>query len=277
MTLRLIATDLDGTLLGGTAGRYGFLPAGVAALEAAVAQGVKVAVVTGRDLPFIERLLLREGVDPSRAGWPHVIIAEERVIFYLDEGVYRASQPWNDEVLAAERSHFAAIQEGVEELLRGSLVEVDPTARRIEREKEEERGFVEVRFSDAAAARRGELVLSRWLAAARLPYYALRNVAGVAVRHRLVGKGAVLGRAIAEMNIPASDVLALGDSTNDLSMLDGSHGFQAAVPGNAEEEVREAVIGGGGYVATARCGAGVAEAVYLALGKEGEPCALPCL
>lgn len=265
MAIRLIATDLDGTLLGGTSGRYGFLPEGVAALQGAAGRGIQIAIVTGRDLPYIEQLLHREGVHPEQVGWPQVIIAEERLVFNLDGAGYRPSQPWNDDILAAERSRFVTIQDEVARLLEGPLAEADPTAQRIELDKEVERGFVEVRFDDAAAARRGQEVLERWLNAAELPYWAVRNVAGVAVRHRMVGKGAVLNQVVASMGIAAAEVLALGDSTNDLCMLDGRYGFRGAAPGNAEDEVRQAVTDAGGYVAAGRCGAGVAEAVNWAL------------
>ena len=50
-------------------------------------------------------------------------------------------------------------------------------------------------------------------------------------------------------------------NVNDLSMLDGRYARWPAAPGNAIDEVKEAVRKAGGYVATARCSDGVVEAL----------------
>jgi hydroxymethylpyrimidine pyrophosphatase-like HAD family hydrolase len=58
-----------------------------------------------------------------------------------------------------------------------------------------------------------------------------------------------------------AQVLAVGDSVNDVSMLDGSHGFRAATVANAGAEIRELVRAGNGYVATRGNGHGVNEVI----------------
>ncbi|CAG7627344.1 HAD family hydrolase [Paenibacillus allorhizosphaerae] len=266
MKLSLVAVDLDGTLLGGTSGRYGFLPAGVEALRLAARQQAIVAIATGRDLPFILELLEREKVNPVVESWPQVIVSEERCIHYLNDGmVYVPDAEWNDKILQAERSRFDAILQGVNELLAGELAAIDPSASRVMGEVEQRRGFVEIRFGSADAARSSEAVLSAWLRSHKLPYTAVRNVAGIAIRHASAGKGPVLLEVCRKLGIAPPELLAIGDSCNDLSMLDGRLGFAAAVPGNAESEVKAAVQAIGGYIANGRFGEGVAEAVNRAL------------
>lgn len=279
MRLALIAVDLDGTLLGGTSGRYGILPAATEALRGAARLGLRVCIATGRDLPFILELLEREGIRPHAEGWPHVIIAEERTVHHWRNDAFVPDDAWNREVLAAERSSFTTVRQGVIELLQGPLLAIDPEARRVDGEKEEQRGFVEIVFKDAQASRRGEALLREWLRERQLPYVPVRNVAGVAIRHLTVGKGAVLAAVCERFSLQPQQVLAIGDSVNDLSMVDGRMGFKAAAPANAEPEVQEAVRRIGGYVARGRIGDGVAEAVRaLVLNAEGEEetrCALP--
>ncbi|WP_028550810.1 HAD family hydrolase [Paenibacillus sp. UNC451MF] len=261
--MKLIAVDLDGTLLGGTVGRYGFKSSGVEALRQAAAQQMHVAIVTGRDLPFILELLHREGIVPEKEGWPQVIVSEERLIHLLDdEGKYKPETEWNEEVERIERSHFADIMPGVSALLEGKLSQIDAASRRCEEAKEAGRGFVEVLFSSADTARAGETVIADWLLQSKLPYYTVRNVAGVCVRHSTVGKGPVLAQACQTLGIPTEEALVIGDSCNDLSMLDGGFGFRAAAPGNAEEEVKARIHPTRGYLAAGTFGDGVAEAVY---------------
>jgi HAD superfamily hydrolase (TIGR01484 family) len=261
MKVRLIAVDLDGTLLGGTTGRYGFLPAGVTALREAASRNIAVSIVTGRDLSYILDLLAREGVDPLAEGWPHLIIAEERYVYYLRKQGYEPDTQWNDAIHEAERSQFERIRNEVSALLTGELAKADATSFRVEGSVEEQRGFVEVRFADAGKARAGELVLSSWLQQSQLSYATVRNVAGVAIRHSSVGKGQLLRKVCVDLDISPAEVVAIGDSSNDLSMLDGGLHLIGAAPGNAEDEVKEAIGLQGGYIADAHYGDGVAEII----------------
>jgi hydroxymethylpyrimidine pyrophosphatase-like HAD family hydrolase len=121
------------------------------------------------------------------------------------------------------------------------------------------RGLPTIAFSspDDAAG------VQRWLAAqfaAHEPRLACnRNVRLVQIHDALVGKGRVLAELARVWDLAPDEVLAIGDSANDVSMLDGSLGFQCAAPGNADELVQDVVRRAGGYVAQARIGAGVIE------------------
>ena len=261
MPIRMIAVDLDGTLLGGTEGRYGFLPEGTAALRKAASSQARIAIVSGRDFEFIEGLLAREGVFVSESGWPHIVIAEERFLYRLRGGRYEPDREWNEAIGQLERMHFERIRSGVEALLAGDVGSLDGGARRQEEALERRRGFVEVSFTDPRRAQAAVPLFEAWLDGLRLPYSIVRNVADVCVRHRSVGKGVMLDKVCREWGIAPSEVLAVGDSANDLSMLDGRFGFIGACPGNAEASVKDAVGRGGGYIAEGRYGQGVADAV----------------
>lgn len=61
-----------------------------------------------------------------------------------------------------------------------------------------------------------------------LPLHCSQNVRRVQVIDILAGKGNTLAELARTLGIPNHQVLAIGDSTNDLSMLDGRFGFQRA-------------------------------------------------
>ena len=57
-------------------------------------------------------------------------------------------------------------------------------------------------------------------------------------------------------------MLAIGDSYNDISMIDGKLGFVGACVGNAEEEIKNIVKTGGGYIGNETAYKGVADILY---------------
>jgi hydroxymethylpyrimidine pyrophosphatase-like HAD family hydrolase len=67
------------------------------------------------------------------------------------------------------------------------------------------------------------------------------------------------------LGIPAERVMAIGDSINDLDMLNGEHGFFPVAVANAEPEIKEAVKKAGGMVTEKPASDGVAEAIEWAL------------
>lgn len=280
MKLSMVAVDLDGTLLGGRQDRYGIRDEVTESFHRLAVKGVAISLVTGRDMPFILGLLKREGIDPQRDGWPRYIIAMERAIYKWGPaatgteaeeetaGGYIPLADWNKRVEAAERSQYTWLRAKIDEEINGRLGEIDPKVHHIDTALEEYKGFVELIFQNADYARRAESFLNRLLDDGAVPYRAVRNVAGIAIRHQMAGKGPALAELCRSENIAFHQVLAMGDSGNDLSMLDGRFGFLAAAPANAEIEVRQAVARAGGYLATGKCGEGVAEAVEFYLTRQ---------
>lgn len=263
MPIRLIAVDLDGTMLGGTKNRYGILSEGIAALRQAAEEGVLIAIVSGRDYPFIPRLFQEEGVDIPREGWPHLIIAEERLEYRLHAGCYHPDTSWNEEIRVRERMHYEQLCVEVDRLLSADIQRLDPVAFRRVDPMASERGYIEVRFTEPSFARSAEPILAAMLETLGLPYTTVRNVDHICLRHQHTGKGKMLDRVCRRLGIAAGEVLAIGDSLNDLSMLDGRFGFISAAPANADHEVKAAVLANGGMVAEGQYAKGVAEMIRL--------------
>lgn len=75
------------------------------------------------------------------------------------------------------------------------------------------------------------------------------------------GKGISLMRIARKFSIEHKDILAIGDSLNDLSMLDGKYGFLCGTVSNADKQIIEAVKKADGYVATQRASLGVKQCI----------------
>jgi len=265
--IRLVALDLDGTLLGGTEGRYGIRDEAIAALYAAQRRGVEIGIATGRELEFILDMFERHGVDPAAAGFPSVIVAEERLIYTLEGGEYRPDSAWNDALVKAETGYYPVVSELVARLIDSDLRGIDPTVRRVA-EIEQKRGFVEMVFQSREAAIRCGQVLAQALKAVAPNIVPVRNGKGIALRHVRAAKGTVLRHFADAAGIPPEHILAVGDSENDRTMLDGRYGFQAATVSNADENIRKLLEERGCYIAQGAYGAGVAEVIYRVLGED---------
>ena len=81
--------------------------------------------------------------------------------------------------------------------------------------------------------------------------------------HRHYDKGSALAELSRLIDMPASEILAIGDHQNDLAMLFGEVAAMVACPSNAHSIVKEAVIQAGGHVSNLPAGEGTAEAIHL--------------
>lgn len=266
--IKMIALDLDGTLLGGTKIGYGIMPEALQALEEASKRGLRIGIVTGRDFEFIEWMLHDEGINPAKVGYPEVIIAEERFVFYLTDSGFAPDQRWNSQIETSERSLLSVAREIVHPLLEGELGAIDPDVMLVDEDLEERRGFMEMVFSSVEAAQAAEALLRDICVERSLDLVPIRNIRGISVRHKDSSKGAVLDRVAKQLGLDPSEIVAVGDSENDRSMLDGRFGFKAATTSNGEPAIRELVHARQGYVATAGYGAGVAEIISKILGDD---------
>lgn len=75
------------------------------------------------------------------------------------------------------------------------------------------------------------------------------------------GKGNSLNRLMKLQNLQPEQILAIGDSLNDLDMLDGRYGFLSGAVGNAAPLIKAAVAGNKGVIALSPAGKGVSEII----------------
>lgn len=251
------AIDLDGTLL--DAGES-IAPATLDVLATAVADGIQVFIVTGRPEPDVRRILDRAGL--GAAPFPHALICEERDIHERTGVGFVARQPRNDQRHAAEYALSLRLWPALQGCL-PALAALDPPMDLFDDATVRRRGFSELHFTTAPLARQAATLLTAALGGqARI----VRNHRLVALRLPSTGKGPVLSELAVDRRLDPGRILAIGDSDNDRDMLNGSHGFLAAVPANADSDLRAVVAARGGYVSRAERSLGVAEAVHAALG-----------
>jgi HAD superfamily hydrolase (TIGR01484 family) len=259
--IRMVALDLDGTILEAGATITSEVLTALATLQA---NGVICVTATGRPLDFQLDLLERHGVGPA-TGRFRALIADEREIHLLGEqqqgtAAYHPHEEWN----AVIRKRWdSLLDEALQwlEVLAEEAARRDWATRMYDRTVIARRGLASLWFEQPRHAAELRAWLTERLAAAGSELVSNRNIRLVQVIDRLAGKGNVLSTLADLCGISADQVLAIGDSSNDTAMLDGTFGFRAATPGNADPEVKAAVRHAGGYVARATVGAGVIEAL----------------
>ncbi len=96
-----------------------------------------------------------------------------------------------------------------------------------------------------------------------------RNGIYLRFSHAGYHKGTAMAELARMLGLTAENTFAIGDSHNDLDMLDRSMAALLACPGNACEEVKQRVAESGGYVARSAASVGTIEALRAQfLGKE---------
>lgn len=255
--IRMLVLDLDGTLLEPS----GLIHPYTSKLLNEVAErGVMVTIATGR--PFSRTLVpLRVNELYPGSPFPQFLICEERDIYELRDGEF-APWPENEEARAREiellpLSHY---------LLTRLASEIPTLEYAVNNTySQRTRGFLELYFverSEAEEAFRFLVHLTK-----DTPLKAVRNGRNVCLRANFSGKAEALQRLVEKEGIEFSNILAVGDSNNDLDML--TCGVRGATTANADQEVKQAINQLPGYISQANHSLGVGQII--------EDCILPAL
>lgn len=247
--IRLVALDLDGTLLdwpGGT-----IHPTTLSALDELARRGVLISIVTGR--PFLRTVhpLQVNGLYPG-AAYPHYLICEERDIYELASKEY---QPWSGHNKLALAEELALLPLGNEMLKHLEKVHPHLEFSINNGYSQRTRGFVELYFVLEEEVLVGFAALNELMA--DTPLKPVRNGRGIALRSRSVGKAHCVQELAAHLGIEIGEVLAVGDSHNDGEML--NCGLRPATTDNADFEIKEIVRHHQGHIASLCRSQGVAE------------------
>ncbi len=256
--IRLLSTDFDGTLVG-------FEPdqeppdTFLEWLDGQGADRPTWIINTGRWIDsIIERL---HGLEIPREFWPAWVASGEREIYRLDDGAYQPLHPWNADcetahVRLAEEVHHAFA------LIRGWVGLHTNAVCLYERAS-----FAGLRASTEDEADRVSAFLEGLFA--QYPDLAVqRNDVYFRFCHRNYHKGACLAEIQRLIGATPAHTFACGDHFNDLPMLRADIAAMLACPINAIPEVRAAVAGAGGHVATRQFTDGLVEALEAFSGAE---------
>lgn len=238
--IRLLATDLDGTVIGGVQEFPLYTDFRRALSWLRETQGALWVACTGRNLSsFVDftRPLLRMGVVPDyvivrhayifsrgRFGWwPHVLwnIHIRHLLWVDRRAAEQALESWRQAVMSCSL--------GVRTLRRDSHV-------------------LKMRFDTSQSAQEAVAMLKRDFPSCR-HIQTVCNGNELDVRLVPFTKGLALSELARYIGAPRETILAIGNGHNDISMLDGSVAAMTGCPSNSEVEVMETVSMAGGHIA----------------------------
>lgn len=206
---------------------------------------------TGRSLPF-----MLDGIHESHFPFlPDWLVAREREIYFPNaQGQWLPHDAWNrpcaqqiHALFHSVRKILDAVRHLVEESTGARWLAMDGEPAGIIARTEEEMEWI---VGKMTAFTRDEPRLG-WQ----------RNSIYLRFGHRDFQKGSSLGEVARHYALGSAHCFAIGDSHNDLEMLDPLHAAMAACPGNAVPAIKHHVAAIGGYVAQAAHGSGVIEAI----------------
>lgn len=244
--MKLVALDLDGTLLN----RDGSISKEtIHEMRRLYAKGLYIAIATGRPYETTLGILTNNGLEPSD-GFPQVLICDEREAYFLDPDGYRAWVPWNDEARRTELSLLPISREVIDEIAATHASEFLVNNSFMQ----DDRGFVEIFYWSREEA---EAAFPHFMDKLEgQPVKPVRNNRLIAFRWQEVGKGLILSKVAEHLGLEPHEILAMGDSHNDLGMLTR---FGAATTQNADDEIKDAVRRKNGVIAASSYSLGVAE------------------
>ncbi len=213
--------------------------------------GIAWGINTGRSMPQMV-----EGIIESRFPFlPDWVVAREREIYFPNDfGRWLPYVEWNKRcekeiagLFKRSRKILRGIRHDIETMTGARWLEMDGEPAGIIATSQNEMEWITTRIGPLVA---DEPKLS-WQ----------RNSIYLRFGHRDFQKGSSLGKIADLYNLTAADCFAIGDSHNDIEMLDPTHAGMTACPANAVEPIKEKVRQGGGIITSASFGEGAVEAV----------------
>ncbi len=253
MPIKLIALDIDGTLL---TYRNELTPRTRAAIAAAQAQGVKVALVTGRRFGSAHQLLQELQLDVLLISHNGALTKDVTTLATLGyhplnvevaQQIVHAGRAFGADVICCDdpHGHGVMVLEGISASNR-ALQRYLEKYRHAVREVEDLLAYldhdpIQMMFSGAcdpmeAFAEQLQTALGGRIQLFKTRYRALDLTILDALSHT-ASKGGSLAEIANQQDIARAEVLAIGDNFNDLTML--RYAGTGIVMGNAEDELKQ--------------------------------------
>ncbi|MDX1680519.1 MAG: HAD hydrolase family protein [Akkermansiaceae bacterium] len=211
--------------------------------------GAAWGVNTGRSLDHLLEGLADSGF-PFLPDWA---VTREREIHFPAADGWRSHQEWNDrcardieELFDCNQLLLGRIRREMEEQTGARWLTMDGEPAGVIAQTEEEIDWIIDRVKEYVDAN-SDL---NWQ----------RNSIYLRFGHRRYNKGSSLSEVGRLLGVKAADCFAIGDSHNDLEMLDGTHAAMVACPANSIDEIRDLVERSGGLVCKKAHGDAILEA-----------------
>ena len=250
--IRMAALDFDLTLVDyPPQGGYELDPEARRLFGEMIANGAWVGLVSGRDVWPMKDILTVAGVEWGMP-FPNYYIRRENYLHYQADGVWTEDVQWN-----------AAVREKTMDFCAKYAGEVPGWLEATERAGFRSHNWIlfsdfglEAHYPSEETAAGAQKVLQELLGQRR-DVQLHRNRMMLNVVPAGTGKGAALLHASKFFGLKPEQVIAFGDSDNDVSMLDGRYGFRSGTVSKSSRQVQKAVLANGGYLATQRASHGV--------------------
>lgn len=278
-SIKMIAMDFDWTLLDHTGGKK-YIPARTMELIGRlIERGIQVGIDSGRQAEALLDTLRLSGVQPARP-FPSFFMDQENFIYWNrghrdperdydwdKDGMFVSQGEDNDRVQKANDVFCRRLAGKAGDMMR----QIDQKGWPVERWILFSQFGMEIHFGDVDCAQQAiEFFKGYFTPEDNASLH--RNTSIVNVVPAGSGKGAALLRAARYCGFAPREVLAIGDSLNDSSMLSGEYGFLSGCVGNADPIVKELVRQNNGYVSDQQAGEGVYDVIrhYAELGYLGD-------
>ncbi len=214
-------------------------------------QSIIWGINTGRSMEHVV-----EGFIESRFPFlPDWVVAREREIYFPNSSSHWLPHvEWNQlcekeihELFKHSRKLLSQIRQQIEQHTGAQWIEMTGEPAGVISQTEEEMEWIVDRIEPLLA---GEPHLT-WQ----------RNSIYLRFGHRDFQKGSSLSQVAKHFSLTSAACFAIGDSYNDLEMLDPAHAAMTACPANAIAVVREKITATGGIITQASHGHGAIEAV----------------
>lgn len=224
-------------------------------------QGIVWGINTGRSMQHIV-----EGIVESRFPFlPDWVVAREHEIHFPNPfGRWIADAAWNQQcekkinrLFKDTRKLLARIRAEVEEHTGAQWIEMHGEPAGIISRTEEEMEWIVAHITPIIHAE---------------PHFSWqRNSIYLRFGHRDIQKGSSLSRIAQHYQLTHAQCFAMGDSHNDMEMLDPAHAAMAACPANAVDAIQRKIQATGGRITRGAHGQGVVEALqhYFAGAENG--------
>lgn len=257
LPIKLISTDFDGTLFA----EFENPPIPKHLLEligSLQGQGAKWVINTGREMSSLMESLARAGISLQ----PDYLVLVEREIHSHHDSQYVGLHEWNSVCTRMHAELFALIGPAlppivawINERFQASIYEDAYSPLCLIARDNDQMDAMHAYLEDFCRTVPNLTVV--------------RNDVYARFSHQAFNKGSALGEIARRLGVGATEVFAVGDHLNDLSMLSKRYAGFLAAPANAIPVVKKTVQQAGGYVSLRAHGHGVADAIKFYLEGRG--------
>ena len=230
--IRLLITDLDGTLLGRKDEHENYRQLHAKIAELRMRYNTAWAISSGRSISSFRKVfkpLTAEGISPD------YVIAKHAYIYSLEKWGCLPHLIWNTRITRHIWTHSAMSGKAMRDCkkaIMGKFRRVELTCDRSDR--------LCLRFKNTDTIEPALQLVKKMTARNRdLQVFQFMNV--LEIRSVPFTKGLAASELSHQLSIPREEILAIGDGLNDISMLNGSVAGMTACPANANTEVVQAV------------------------------------